>query len=50
MINKRGGLKNFSKLTNKHKKQSYGGVISKVKMFLKTFQDAQKISLPESLF
>ena len=42
MINKRGDLKNFSKFTDKHKKQSYEGVLSKGKIFLKFFQDSQE--------
>ena len=37
----KGVLKNFSKLTDKHKKQSFGGVLSKdVKMFLKLLQNS----------
>ena len=37
----KGVLKNFSKLTDKNKKQSFGGVPSKdVKMFLKLLQNS----------
>ena len=35
-------LKNFSKITDKHQKQSSGGVLSKEKMFLKNLQNSQK--------
>ena len=33
VLYKRGVLKNFSKFTNKHKKQSSGGVLSKEQIF-----------------
>ena len=32
----------FSKFTDKHKKQSTGGVLSKVNMFLKILKNSQK--------
>ena len=35
-------LKNFSEFTDKHKKQSSGGFLSKEKMFLKNLQNSQK--------
>ena len=38
----RSVLKNFSKLTDKHKKQSSGGVLSKEKMLLKILKNSQK--------
>ena len=41
MLYKRSVLKN-SKFTDKHKKQSSGGVLSKEKMSLKTLQNSQK--------
>ena len=42
MLYERNVLKNYSKFTNKHKKQSSGGVLSKEKMFLKILQNSQK--------
>ena len=39
MLYKRGGLKNFSTFTNKQKKQSTGGVLTKD--FLKILQNSQ---------
>ena len=42
MLYKRSVLKNVSKFTDKHKKQSSGGVLSKEKMFLKILQKSQK--------
>ena len=42
MLYKRSVLKNVSKFTDKHKKQSSGGVLSKEKMFLKILQNSQK--------
>ena len=42
VLYERGDLKNFSKFTDKHKKQSSGGVLSKEKMFLKILQNSQK--------
>ena len=42
MLYERRVLKNFSKLTDKHKKQSSGGVLSKEKMLLKILQNSQK--------
>ena len=49
VLYKRAVLKNFSKFTDKHKKQSSGGVLSKdvLKNFAKF---TEKTSLPESLF
>ena len=46
---KKDVLKNFSKFTGKHKKQSSGGFLSKdvLKKFAKF---TEKTSLPESLF
>ena len=41
MLYKRSVLKN-SKSTDKHQKQSSGGVVSKVKMSLKILQNSQK--------
>ena len=41
MLYKRSVLKN-SKFTDKHNKQSSGGVLSKVKMSLKILQNSQK--------
>ena len=41
MLYKRSVLKS-SKFTDKHKKQSSGGVLSKVKMSLKILQNSQK--------
>ena len=42
MLYKRSVLKNFSKFTDKHKKQSSRGVLSKEKkMFLKILQNTQ---------
>ena len=35
-------LKNVSQFTDKHKKQSFEGVLSKEKMFLKSLQNSQK--------
>ena len=45
----RGDLKNFSKFTDKHKKQSLAGVLSKdvLKHFTKFIE---KTSLPQCLF
>ena len=37
MLCERSVLRNFSKFTDKHMKQSSGGVLSKEKMFLKFF-------------
>ena len=47
--NKGGVLKNFSKFTDKHKKQSWGGVLSKdvLKYFVKLYR---KTSVLKSLF
>ena len=42
VLYKRSVMKNFSKFTDKHKKQSSGGVLSKEKMFLKILQNSQK--------
>ena len=42
MLYERSVLKNFSKLTDKHKKQSSGGVLSKEKMLLKILKNSQK--------
>ena len=42
VLYKRSVLKNFSKFTDKYKKQSSGGVLWKEKMFLKIFQNLQK--------
>ena len=42
MLYERNVLKDYSKFTNKHKKQSSGGVLSKEKMFLKILQNSQK--------
>ena len=41
MLYERSALKN-SKFTDKHKKQSSGGVLSKEKMSLKILQNSQK--------
>ena len=38
----RGVPKNFSKFTDKHKKQPSGGVLSKEKIFLKILQNSPK--------
>ena len=35
-------LKNVSRFTDKHKKQSFEGVLSKEKMFVKSLQNSQK--------
>ena len=35
-------MRNFSKFTDKHKKQASEGVLSKEKMFLKILQNSQK--------
>ena len=45
MLYKRSVLKNVSKFTDKHKKQSPGGDLSKEKMFLKIQQNSQQIIL-----
>ena len=42
VLYERSVLKNFSKLTDKHKKQSSGGVLSKEKMLLKILKNSQK--------
>ena len=42
MLYKRSVPKNFSKFTDKHKKQSSGSVLSKEKMLLKILQNLQK--------
>ena len=42
MLYKRSVLKNFSKFTDKHKKQSSRDVLPKEKMFLKIFQNSQR--------
>ena len=42
MLFKKSVLKNISKFTDKHKKQSSGGVLSKEKMFLKILQNSLK--------
>ena len=42
VLYKRSVLKNVSKFTDKHKKQSSGGVLSKEKMSLKILQNSQK--------
>ena len=47
VLYEKGVLKNFSKLAEKHKKQSSGGVLSKNAKFCKI---CRKTSLPESLF
>ena len=49
MLYKRDVLKNFSKFSDKHKEQSFGGVLSKdvLKNFVKL---TDKTSLPESPF
>ena len=45
MLYKRSVLKNVSKFTDKHKKQSPGGDLSNEKMFLKIQQNSQQIIL-----
>ena len=42
VLYKRSVLKNFSKFTGKHKKEWFGGVLSKEKMFLKILQNSPK--------
>ena len=42
MLCKRSVLKNVSKFTDKPKKQSSGGVLSKEKMFLKVLENSEK--------
>ena len=42
VLYKRSVLKNFSKFTDKRKKQSSGGVLSKEKVFLKILRNPQK--------
>ena len=42
MLYKKSVLKNFSKFTDKHKKQSTGGVLSKENIFLKILKNSQK--------
>ena len=42
VLYKRIVLKNFSKFTDKHKRQSSGGTLSKEKMFLKALVNSQK--------
>ena len=42
MLYKRSVLKNVSKFTDKYKKQSPGGALSKEKIFLKILQNSQK--------
>ena len=42
MLYKRSVLKNVSKYTEKHKKQSSGVALSKEKLFLKILQNSQK--------
>ena len=42
MLLKRSVIKNVSKFTDKNKKLSSGGVLSKEKMFLKILQNSQK--------
>ena len=42
VLYKRIVLKNFSKFTDKHKRQSSGGTLSKEKMFLKALGNSQK--------
>ena len=42
VLYERSVLKNFSKLTDKHKKQSSGGVLSKEKMLLKILKNSRK--------
>ena len=41
MLYKKDVLKNFSKFTDKYKKQSSGGALPKEKMFLKISQNSQ---------
>ena len=49
VLHKRDALKNFSKHSDKHKKQSSGAILSKD--ILKNFgRFTEKTSLPESLF
>ena len=50
MLYKRSVLRNVSKFTDKHKKQSSGGVLSKEKMFLKSFAKFTEKHLFRSLF
>ena len=50
VLDKRSVLKNFSKFTNKHKKQSPGGVLSKEEDILKMFAKLTKKQLCRSLF
>ena len=50
MLYKRSVLKNISKFTDKHKKQSSGGVLSKGKMFLKILQNSQENVFFRSFF
>ena len=42
MLYKRSVLKHVSKFTDKHKKHSSGGALSKEKMFLKILQNSLK--------
>ena len=42
VLYERSVLKNFLKFTDKHKKPSFGGVLSKEKMFLKILRNSQK--------
>ena len=42
MLYERSVLKSVLEFTDKHKKQSSGGVLSKEKMFLKILQNSQK--------
>ena len=42
MLYKRSVLINVSKFTDKHKKQSSGGALSKEKVFLKILRNSQK--------
>ena len=42
VLYKKSVLKNFSKFTDKHKKQSTGGVLSKENIFLKILKNSQK--------
>ena len=49
VLYKRGVLKNLSKFSDKHKRQSSGGVLSK-DVFKNFAKFAEKTSLPESPF
>ena len=49
VLYKRGVLKNFSKFSDKHKKQSFGGFLSK-DVFKNFAKFTEKASLPASPF